>query len=353
MKILTTLLLGAEIEVDNGGKDNEEVAKKCLKIMNGDINSEKNIYCVHDGSLPDGFELPTMPGTLAYHKTLPYKKLFEYLDSKGYKSHDTTTCGLHIHINRSYFEGQDESEYAGKLIYITEKFNDEFSILARRNCKYARFVGYSNEKCKEIYNKSQNNDLLYIQSKKYKAVNLQHKDTIELRSFKGTLKYTTFINTLEFVSCLAAFVKNHSEEEVENMEWSDLYNTFSDELKEYYDERKKYELEKVKKNKCENTQISYVVNNMVSASNTTQDYFQDLITSAQDFLNHQNELAAQNNPETCTDIKAAKKARNKVKKELRFERNYIQRQLLQQKILNWNKCIKKLKREEREELNNV
>lgn len=241
----TTLLFGAEIEVDKGGKS-EEHAKKVLQIMNGEDtwDSEENIYCVHDGSLTNGLEFPTQPGSLEWHKTLPYKEMFEYLDNNGYKAHDTTTCGLHIHINRSFF-GEQEKECIGKLMYIVEKFCDEFSIFGRRDCRYARLFGYNGEKCKELY------DRCTKIRDKYKAINLLHKDTIEIRSFKGTLKYSTFINTLEFVSDLALYVKNHTEEEVENMEWSDLYNTFSDELKTYYDERKKIESEKKKTEKKE------------------------------------------------------------------------------------------------------
>lgn len=239
----TTLLLGAEIEVDCGGKS-EEHAKEVLQIMNGKDtwNSEENIYCVHDGSLSNGLEFPTQPGSLAWHKSLPYQKMFKYLDENGYKAHDTKTCGLHVHINRSFFADK-EKECIGKLIYIVEKFNNEFSVIGRRNCKYSQFIGYKGEKCNELYEKGTNGGI-----GKYQAVNLLHDDSIEIRAFKGTLKYSTFMNTLEFVSDLAHFVKNHTEEDVENMEWSDLYDTFSDELKKYYDERKQIESEKAKSN---------------------------------------------------------------------------------------------------------
>lgn len=235
----TTLLLGAEIEVDNGG-ETEEHAKEVLKIMNGEDTweSEENIYCVHDGSLSKGLEFPTQPGSLAWHKTLPYKKMFKYLDEHGYKAHDTQTCGLHVHINRSFF-GEHEAECIGKLMYILEKFNDEFSVIGRRNCRYAKMFGYNGEKCKELYQKG------YSVKDKYNAINLMHEDTIEIRSFKGTLKYSTYINTLEFVEKLAHFVKSHTEEEIEEMKWSDLYETFSKDLKKYYDERA--EIEKQKK----------------------------------------------------------------------------------------------------------
>lgn len=242
---VTTLLLGAEIEVDCGGESSEH-AKAVLKIMNGEDtwDSEDNIFCVHDGSLTEkggftssGLEFPTQPGSLAWHKTLPYEKMFEYLDKHGYKAHDTKTCGLHIHINRSFF-GDKEAECIGKLMYIVEKFNDEFSAIGRRSCHYSKMLGYNGEKCKELYQKG------YTVRDKYNAINLLHQDTIEIRAFKGTLKYSTYINTLEFVEKLAQFVKTHTEEEVEKMNWAELYATFSKDLRKYYDERAEIEAKK-------------------------------------------------------------------------------------------------------------
>lgn len=223
----SSLLLGAEIEVDGSG-ESEEHARCVLDIMNGDAK-EENIYCVHDGSLTKGMEFPTQPGTLGWHKTLPYKKMFKYLIDNGYRAHDTKTCGLHIHINRSYFP--DET-CIWKLVYIVEKFRKELEILGRRGSgKYSVFCGYSGKKTKDTFEDYQSKET------KYSAVNLRHTDSIELRFFKGTLKYSTFMNTLEFVADLALFVKDHTEEEIENVTWEDLYSTFSDDLKAYYDDR--------------------------------------------------------------------------------------------------------------------
>lgn len=332
---ITTLLLGAEIEVDEGG-EKEEVAKEILEIIHDGEYKEDRMFAVHDGSLNRGIEFVTMPGSLEWHKSLKYKEMFKRLDELGYKAHDSEKCGLHIHINRDFFNedlkqkekvefpctrkinghsfGIDDNvvidtiriyksdelgnplgelsseeynvyeneikisnsvvsnnfiisyiekrdafvlytsasdvpdayayECIRKLIYIVERFDNEFSAISRRNCHYSKLIGYSGEKCKELYDK------INIESK-YNAVNLLHKDTIELRMFKSTLKYETFINTLEFVSKLAYFVKDHTEEEVENMTWENLFETFSDELKEYYLERKRIEEEKATKKKEE------------------------------------------------------------------------------------------------------
>lgn len=361
----TTLLLGAEIEVDCGGKS-EEHAKKVLQIMNGEDtwDTEKHIYCVRDGSLIDGLEFPTQPCSLNYHKTLPYKEMFEYLDDNGYKAHDTETCGLHVHINRSFF-GDNESECIGKLMYIVEKFNNEFSIIGRRNCRYSKFWGYSGEKCKELYQKG------YQLKDKYHAINLLHTDTIEIRAFKGTLKYSTFMNTLEFVSNLATFVKNHTEKDIENMDWSDLYNTFSDELKKYYDERKQIE---DKKQKTDTTPVNTPIYRYPRGSrsllnldllaaqfgerDTSNRTAEDLINENAGILGtfHALEsliIGANECTSPLMPIEKTKEEKLKdLKKQLKTERNYMAKIKLQKEICQLQKEIKQEKKRKKKENSN-
>lgn len=249
----TTLLLGAEIEVDCGG-ESEEHAQFVLKMMCGvDQNTgkalETKMYCMHDGSLSNGIEFATMPCSLEYHKQMPYKKMFEYLDANGYKAHDTATCGLHIHANRAYLGKTELMQQLtiSKILYILEKFNDEICVIARRDGKYSQFVGNGKNETSvvELYGKYKNKD-------KYVALNLKHDETIEFRCFKGTLKYETYILTLEFVKCIIDYAKSINIEEVELIKWDDLMSIFSDDLKEYYNSR----LTKENKKKDESKKFS-------------------------------------------------------------------------------------------------
>lgn len=248
-----TLLLGAEIEVDCGGKS-EEHAQYVLKIMCGvDQNTgkalETKMYCMHDGSLSNGIEFATMPCSLEYHKQMPYKKMFEYLDANGYKAHDTSTCGLHIHANRTYLGKTELMQQLtiSKILYILEKFNDEICVIARRDERFGKFVGNGKNETSvvELYSKYKNKD-------KYVALNLKHEETIEFRCFKGTLRYETYILTLEFVKCIIDYAKSINIEEVELIKWDDLMSTFPDELKAYYNNR----LEKENKKKDESKKFS-------------------------------------------------------------------------------------------------
>lgn len=246
----TTLLLGAEIEVagnhpETDRRIKEDTVKKCIQIMNGsDSDEESLIYSTHDGTVQ--IEFDTMPCSLEFHKNkMNYRKMFKYLDSVGYKGHDCDCAGLHIHADRKYL-GRTKFQQdlvIAKILYIIEKFNDDLCIIARRNNDYSVFCG---DKCISdtavtLYRK-------YRNIGKKAALNLQHSNTIEFRMFRSTLKYETLLITLELVQDIINFSKNISFEELEDMSWNDLMDTFSDALKRYYISRRNKEFEKKMRN---------------------------------------------------------------------------------------------------------
>ena len=95
-----TLFMGVEIELDEGGESDNQ-ARKLLEIANAE---SERIYCKHDGSLNDGFEVVSHPMTLDYHmKTMPWQAVLEKARQLDYRSHQAKTCGLHIHVNRTAF----------------------------------------------------------------------------------------------------------------------------------------------------------------------------------------------------------------------------------------------------------
>lgn len=338
----TTLLLGAEIEVDCGGKS-EEHAKEVLKIICGidpddkDKVLEDKMYCTSDGSLKAGIEFDTMPCSLEYHKNeMKYREMFEYLDKNGYKAHDTTTCGLHIHVDRKYLGKSElvQQLTISKILYILEKFNDEICVIARRNNNYSKFVGDGkNEKSVvELYAK-------YKDENKHVALNLKHKESIEFRCFKGTLKYETFILTLEFVKDIVDYAKSINIEEVELIKWEGLMNTFSEELKEYYNirlekEKKKQEVksEKLSVNSgirmsytldelsCLNNCIHNIINETQEASNKTlEDKLKDKIKSLKKKISNSNNYMEKKNLQK--ELKEAQKELKKEKKKNKLNNN--------------------------------
>jgi len=88
---------GVELEIDGAGKDSDN-ADELLAIGNRDLVS---IYIKGDGSLDDGMEIVTHPMSLDWHKDFCWEEIMKKAVSMGYRLHQTSTCGLHIHVNRN------------------------------------------------------------------------------------------------------------------------------------------------------------------------------------------------------------------------------------------------------------
>ena len=233
----SSLLLGEEIEVAGNKHEpnRDEVVKKCIQIMNGSDSDEENlIYSTHDGTVQ--IELDTMPCSLEVHKILNYKEMFKYLVSIGYRGHDCKNAGMHIHVDREYLGDTKFKQQLviSKIIYILEKFNADICVIARKNHEYSQFIGGSNDTPFTLYQ-------AYKNYGKRAALNLQHDETIEFRCFRSTLKYETFILTLEFVQCIVDFAKTINIEEIESVAWQDLMAKFPKSVQDYYKNRKQRE----------------------------------------------------------------------------------------------------------------
>lgn len=233
---------GCEIEVDNGG-ELEENAQQVIDIL-----GSQNCIIKRDGSLTQGFEIVTNPCSLNYHKQLPYRELFRFLKSKGYRAHDTQTCGLHIHINRTAL-GETKSKQdlnIAKLSNILTVCKKEVQAFARRENHYACYPPSTDGSLFEAYYEMRTIG-------KNSALNLLHKDTIEFRVFKGTLNLNTFYMTLDFVNTLIDVVLTLTEKEIiESDSWDAYESYFSDEIIQYIKERKEKE--------ATNTQNTYSTN---------------------------------------------------------------------------------------------
>ncbi len=76
---------------------------------------------------------------------------------------------------------------------------------------------------------------------RYAAVNLMNYSTIEFRLFCGTLKYSTFIATLELVNAIIETALYYSEEELHKLSWSEFVRRIDEpELITYLKERQLY-----------------------------------------------------------------------------------------------------------------
>lgn len=236
--------LGVELECDQGVYP-DDTAEEVTDIM--DFNGWNHLYCKHDGSLDNGFEMVSFPCTLRYHmEVMPWSDVMKKCISKGFRSHDTTTCGLHVHVSRKAFGNTtDEQDLAiAKTIMLIDKFWDKVVRFTRR--KSDRINHWAapcniditeNDKFADIVDKVKKTK----DKGRYQAVNLTNYNTVEFRIFRGTLKYNTFIASLQFVSTLVRYAKQVALIDIWRVGWDDIfYNTEYIELKNYLKERNLY-----------------------------------------------------------------------------------------------------------------
>ena len=214
------LFYGVELEIDKGGEDSFNA-----QILLDTANSiSERIYCKHDGSISNGFEIVSHPMSLDYHiNNMNWSDVFEKAVQMDYRSHNTSTCGLHIHCSRSAF-GKDHEQVEqtiGRIVFFVEKHWNELVKFSRRTSENlnrwaAKYATISNT-TEETYKKAKDKRM-----GRYVAVNLENYDTIEFRLFRGTLNHKTFIATLQLVDEICYQAIHLSDKEMEDMSWSDF-----------------------------------------------------------------------------------------------------------------------------------
>ena len=151
-----------------------------------------------DGSINFGAELVTQPCTLEFHKKkFPWVDMLADFRKKGCKSHNTESCGLHIHMSKDGITSDDMIKI-GAFIH-SEFHRQEITRIARRiSSGYGRFL--KKQKASD-YGKNDGRG---------EAVNFQPYMTIEFRLFRGSLIPETVLSSIEFCDSIKNFVKTLS-----------------------------------------------------------------------------------------------------------------------------------------------
>lgn len=202
-KYKSLLFLGVELEVENikNLSDTNSVAAEVIEEF-----GIENLYLKCDGSLNNGFEIVTHPVTLQGHKSkkvIDWDKLLKILLDRGFRSFNPGTCGLHVHVNRSQFLNTKDI-YELKLAGIMLKLNQFIrKVSGRSNFNYCEMI---DNDCTITNVRNCRAD---IANSRYYAINLMPLHTVEFRFPRGTLKYDSFIGTLELVAILVEIVNRY------------------------------------------------------------------------------------------------------------------------------------------------
>ena len=230
---------GVELEIDEAGEDSDN-ARRLLAIAN---QGQPRLYCKHDGSLDDGFELVTHPMSLSYHRTeMPWEALLREAVRMGYLSHQSGTCGLHIHVSREAFGDTYAHQEAAiaRVLYFFEKHWEELLKFSRRTPaqlnRWAARYGYQ-EQPKDILEHAKDDR----HASRYTCVNLTNADTIEFRIFRGTLRVNTILATLQLLDRICDVALALSDDVLKEMSWTTFAaGCEAPELVQYLKERRLY-----------------------------------------------------------------------------------------------------------------
>lgn len=237
----TRLYFGVELEVDDGESAND-LTNDLYDLSEG----EELFRCKHDGSLGcEGVEIVTRPMTFDYAmNAFPWDELSGICVRNGYRSHDAGTCGLHIHVSR---KALGESEYqqdltTAKLMILLDRFwpmvvrfsrrrGDQLQSWSRKSELFGE-IDIEKDTPEEIVEKCKDKD------NRYQAININPKNTIEFRVFRGSLNVNTIRATIQFVNVAVNYALRATLREVVKVDWMTFVRSDYEELNEYLKLRK-------------------------------------------------------------------------------------------------------------------
>lgn len=194
-----TRLFGIELEVEfpNAEGLHERVEYRAPelteRLKQAQLAFGIDNYICRDGSLHNGIEIVTAPRTIdeILCDTGIIKAGLKNVVKMGGRSHDTQTCGLHIHVSKSS---------------IPEQVRDKVRQFIKSNRSYFLKISRRNESSFNQWCSTSAS-----RGSRYRAVNETSK-TLEFRIFRGTLKSETFFAAVELVDA----VLNYLEESLRN-----------------------------------------------------------------------------------------------------------------------------------------
>jgi len=225
------LFFGSELEVDyKGSRYSSDIEQFSINLHNK-FNQDKFFYNKSDGSLNNGLEIVSHPFSINYmlEKKEHFAKMFEYILDNDYDSDNTSTCGLHFHLSKKAFTCEQTEDF----MFLIEKYKKEIDTFSRRHgdlhwCQF-RTNNYIAVDKKSIVDTIKNTD----DGSRYRAVNLNNDNTIEVRIFKGTLNIDTYLASLELCYNLYCITKDN--QDIEKISFNDIININDyKEIKDYW-----------------------------------------------------------------------------------------------------------------------
>ena len=213
------LYFGIEIEVEDprGLRDSSHYAHR--------LEGMELAYLKQDGSLSCGFEIVTHPMSHDFFKN-EADELWDTLENLRttykVKSWSTTTCGLHIHISRTGFNGGSHMHRFINLVYSNQELYE--TLAGRKSTRWASFddlvwsdfvrdeegcpvqdeYGYTDTVTKRSIARKLHRG---SGSERYSAVNVRNAETLEMRIFRGSVNSRTIKSQIDLAHASVEYTR--------------------------------------------------------------------------------------------------------------------------------------------------
>ena len=224
-KSSNNIYYGFEVEIDGMSQKQKVDLAKLVYEKYG-----RFMYIKHDGSLESGYEIVSEPATFnAHYNKIVWPEVLSLASHYG-KSHNAKTCGLHVHISKKPLSKSD--------VYKITQFFDRYWIkivkLSRRDpARMERWAKRYIVKKRSRYISKSKHERQVHDAGHYFALNLQPKETIEVRIFRGTLRVESFFACLDFVDAMVMYCQTTSIQGIQSKPWSEFQSYVKENKKKY------------------------------------------------------------------------------------------------------------------------
>lgn len=184
--------------------------KRTSGIEDGEVWFERDGSISHLG----GFEIISAPHTVKdfWEKRDKWAKMLDYLSSKGFKSHNTGCCGLHVHVGREMLGDTTarQNMSIAKIFKFYEEHWEDLEMASRRKsfsyCHKAQTMSCAYRSSVRIWkaatqNRRNGETAEGDRTPHHLALNNSNSATFEFRLGRGTLNKASFFAWIDL--CLA------------------------------------------------------------------------------------------------------------------------------------------------------
>lgn len=225
------LFLGIELETQPSKASFAKSDLVCRKFEEFDPEA-RNFYLQRDGSIDwsggYGIEICSHPRTEKGVLAAPWPQLMKTMKELGYRSHNGGMCGMHVHLSRDGLgptPGRVRHVAVG-MNYLIEANWLDFVRFSRRAESQLRWCGQSymsgTANRREIAEYFAEERGIMSSTDRYLALNPANSYTVEVRLFRGTLRYETFLASIELLRTMVMLAKKETQNGLRDMTMDDI-----------------------------------------------------------------------------------------------------------------------------------